>query len=159
MSDRVAFSLNGQSVEIDTDPTRRLIDVLREDFGLIGVKEACGEGECGACSILLDGRLAPACVIALGAVEGREVVTIEGFAQTERFKVLSESFAEAGAVQCGYCTPGMILAAEALLSRDPSPDREAIRRALSGNLCRCTGYELIIQAIDLAAEEGRALWA
>lgn len=151
---RTTFVLNGKRVHLDTDPLRRLIDVLHEDFGLMGVKEGCGEGECGACSILLDGKLALACIMAVGAVQDRDVMTIEGFAETDAFKNLAGAFAEAGAVQCGYCTPGMILAAESLLRVVPEPDEAQVREALSGNLCRCTGYHLIVQAV-LAAALGR----
>ena len=148
---KIDFILNGKKVSLQTDPLRRLIDVLREDFGLVGVKEGCGEGECGACSVLLDGRLALACIMAVGVAQDREVTTIEGFAETEAFDNLAAAFAEAGAVQCGYCTPGMILAAESLLKSAPDPDEEQIRTALSGNLCRCTGYNLIVQAVTTAA--------
>jgi aerobic carbon-monoxide dehydrogenase small subunit len=149
---KIHFTLNGQSVDLNTDPFRRLIDVLREDFGLTGVKEGCGEGECGACNVLLDNRLAPACVLSAGVVDGREVVTIEGFAATKDFAILSEAFAEGGAIQCGYCTPGMIMAAHALLTKTPNPDESQIREALSGNLCRCTGYHLIVQSVKNAAK-------
>lgn len=150
---RVGFVLNGSAVDVDADPMRRLIDVLREDFGLVGVKEGCGEGECGACSILLDGRLALSCIVAVGAVHGREVTTIEGFEKTDEFRRLAGAFIEAGAVQCGYCTPGMILAAHSLLASHPDPDESQVREALSGNLCRCTGYNLIVEAVMRAARE------
>lgn len=149
---KISFLLNGDAVNLDTDPMRRLIDVLREDFGFLGVKEGCGEGECGACSILLDGRLALTCIVAVGAVHGREVTTIEGFEKTDAFHHLATAFVEAGAVQCGYCTPGMILAAHSLLTSFPDPDESQIREALSGNLCRCTGYNLIVQAVISAAQ-------
>jgi aerobic carbon-monoxide dehydrogenase small subunit len=148
----ISFLLNGAMVSLDTDPMRRLIDVLREDFGLVGVKESCGEGECGTCSILLDGGIALSCIIAIGAVHGREVTTIEGFEKTDEFHNLATAFVEAGAVQCGYCTPGMILAAHSLLTTVPDPDESQIREALSGNLCRCTGYNLIVQAVMSAAQ-------
>lgn len=155
----VEFVLNGNKVIADSDPAGRLIDVLREEFGLLGCKEGCGEGECGTCSILLDGELAPACIIALGAVQDREVLTVEGYAQTDRFNLLADCFARAGAVQCGYCTPGMILAGEALLRKNPNPAETDIRQALAGNLCRCTGYNLIIEAINQAAKRGQNLWS
>ena len=156
---KIDFILNGEKVMVEAPAASRLLDVLREAFGLMGPKEACGEGECGACSVLLNGELVPSCIMALGSVKGREVLTIEGFAKTRRFKVLSESFAEAGAVQCGYCTPGMILAAEALLCRTPEPTEDDIRRAISGNLCRCTGYHLIVEAVKLAAKHGAKAWS
>lgn len=158
MTRGISFVLNGRSVLLDADSTRRLIDVLREDFGLTGAKEGCGEGECGACSILLDDRIVPACIIAAGAVAGRRVVTIEGLEESPGFAVLSDAFAESGAVQCGYCTPGMLMAAEALLRANPRPDEETIRQHIAGNLCRCTGYHLIVRAIILAAERGRDIW-
>ncbi len=158
MGKRIDFILNNQTVSLETDPLRRLLDVLREDFGLTGPKEGCGEGECGACSVLLNGRLANSCLIAVGTVEGREVTTIEGYRDSEQFKILDQAFADAGAVQCGFCIPGMIMAAEALLRKNAKPNEMEIREAISGNLCRCTGYGMIIEAIQLAAERGAGLW-
>lgn len=154
----IGLSLNGSRVIIETDPLRRAVDVLRDELGLTGTKEGCGEGECGACAVLLDGRLVNSCIMLFGAFEGREVVTIEGYRNTERYSLLKECFSQAGAVQCGFCTPGMILAAEALLSADPHPDETAVREALSGNLCRCTGYSSIIAAVLSAARLGEGLW-
>ena len=154
----IEFRLNGETVAIETDPLRRLLDVLREDFKLKGPKEGCGEGECGACAVLIDGKLVNSCLTPVVAVAGREVTTIEGFRDTERHAVLSEAFVEEGAVQCGICTPGMIMAAEALLSEHPQPTPEQIRDGLSGNLCRCTGYNMIVSALARAAEKGRGLW-
>lgn len=158
MSEMVSFVLNGKPVSLSGDPMRRLLDVLRDDFGLIGVKEGCGEGECGACAVLLDGLLVNSCLLPLALVEGRQVVTIEGYRETSRFQVLSRCFEQAGAVQCGFCTPGMLLAAEALLSVNPAPAREEILQGLSGNLCRCTGYTSIVEAVTAAAKEGDGLW-
>lgn len=158
MKKAIEFVLNGKKVSVITDPLLRLIDVLREELGLTGVKEGCGEGECGACSVLVGGKLANSCITAAGAVEGAEVITIEGFRETERFKVLEAAFEKAGAVQCGFCTPGMIMAAEALLRRNMSPGEPEIREALSGNLCRCTGYGMIIEAVTIASKEGEGLW-
>ena len=159
----VEFVLNGNKVIAESDPAGRLIDVLRKEFGLLDCKEGCGEGECGTCSILLDRDLAPACIIALGAVQGREVQTVEGYSRTDRFALLADCFAQAGAVQCGYCTPGMVLAGEALLRKNPNPAEADIRKALSGNLCRCTGYNLIVEAINQAAQRnqqrGQSLWS
>jgi len=158
MEKRIEFILNHQTVAVETDPLRRLLDVLREDFGLTGPKEGCGEGECGACSVLIDGSLANSCLTALGAVEGREVMTIEGYRDSKRFQILDRAFSDAGAIQCGFCTPGMIMAAEALLRKNPKPAEKEIREAISGNLCRCTGYEMIIAAVHLASERGAGLW-
>ncbi|MDD4080647.1 MAG: (2Fe-2S)-binding protein [Eubacteriales bacterium] len=158
MGEKISFVLNGANVSLETEPMRRLLDVLREDFGLTGSKEGCGEGECGACAVLVDGRLINSCLMPVLAVQGKRVVTIEGFRETARFHALSGSFDRAGAVQCGFCTPGMLLAAEALLTDNPDPTEEDIRGALSGNLCRCTGYTAIVEAIRNAAREGEGLW-
>lgn len=155
---KISFTLNFERVEIDTNPLRRLLDVLREDFNLTGLKEGCGEGECGSCSIILDGRLVKSCLIPLGNIEGKDVLTIEGLQKTNRYEVLKEAFEEAGAVQCGFCTPGMIMAAEALLRNNPKPTVEEIKDGLSGNLCRCTGYNMIIEAVQRASNGGDGLW-
>ena len=158
MAEQIEFTLNNRKVAVATDPMRRLLDVLREDFGLTGPKEGCGEGECGACSVLFNGRLANSCLIAVGAVAGQEILTIEGYRASERFQILDKAFADAGAVQCGFCIPGMIMAAEALLRKNSKPNEMEIREAISGNLCRCTGYGMIVEAIQLAAERGAGLW-
>ena len=155
---RMDFILNGRPASVDTDPRRRLLDLLRDDLGLTGVKEGCGEGECGACSVLLNGILVNSCITAAGFAAGAEVTTIEGFRDTPRYRVLEEAFSEAGAVQCGFCIPGMVMAAEALLRINPRPDSAAIRTAISGNLCRCTGYNMIVEAVRIASEKGRGLW-
>lgn len=158
MNKRITFVLNGKEVNIIADPLKRLLDVLREDFALTGPKEGCGEGECGACSVLMDGKLVNSCLVAAGAVGGKQITTIEGLRGTEHFAALEQAFADAGAVQCGFCTPGMIMAAQALLSVNPAPDENEIREAISGNLCRCTGYSMIIEAVQLAARRGQGLW-
>ena len=158
MHNAISFLLNDRSVTIAADPLRSLLDVLREEFGLTGAKKGCGEGECGACAVLVDGRLVNSCITPVLAVEGRMVVTIEGLRETQRFQVLSRCFAQAGAVQCGFCTPGMVIAAEALLLHNSLPSEKDIRVALSGNLCRCTGYTAIVAAIRAAAKEGEGLW-
>lgn len=154
----IEFELNGENVKLDKDPSYRLLDILRNDFKLMGPKEGCGEGECGACSVLIDGRLINSCLVALGSLQGAKVLTLEGYKSTDKYQLLERTFAEAGAVQCGFCTPGMIMAAEALLSKNPRPTKEDIREAISGNLCRCTGYNMIIDAIKMAAEQGAGLW-
>lgn len=158
MSIDVSFELNGKNVTVTTHPLRRLLDILRDDLGLTGTKEGCGEGECGACAVLLDSKLVNSCLISAMNLEGSRVTTIEGYRETERFSVLSEAFAQAGSVQCGFCTPGMVMAAEALLQRIPNPTEEQVREGLSGNLCRCTGYNMIVEGILLAAKKGGLLW-
>ncbi|HAQ57383.1 MAG TPA: ferredoxin [Acholeplasmatales bacterium] len=155
---RIEFTLNREPVVYEGDAARRLIDVIRDDFGLKGTKEGCGEGECGACSVLVDRAVVPSCLYPVANVAGRAVVTIEDFRNTKRYQVLQTAFLEEGAVQCGFCTPGMIIAAEALLSKDPHPTAEEITIGLSGNLCRCTGYNMIIRAILRAAKDGDGLW-
>lgn len=158
MHNGVAFTLNGRPAVSRGAPHARLLDVLREEFGLTGVKCGCGEGECGACSVLMDGMLVNSCLVPLGRAEGSSITTIEGFSKTARFRALADAYDAAGAVQCGFCTPGMILASEALLSKNPHPTDEQIRTALSGNFCRCTGYNMIIEAVQRAAKEGAGLW-
>ena len=154
----IKFKLNNKDVQIDNNPTKRLLDVLREDFGLVGVKEGCGEGECGACSVLVNNEVVSSCLMPLGNAIGKDIVTIEGFKETERYKVLQQAYEDEGAVQCGFCIPGMILASESLLNKNPHPSEAEIRDALSGNLCRCTGYNMIVKAIQIAAERGEGLW-
>ena len=154
----VKFKLNGKNVAVELDSSMRLIDVLRDHFSLKGVKEGCGEGSCGACVVLLDGYSVNSCLLPLANVEGREVVTIEGFIETKQFDVLQKAFAEVGGSQCGFCSPGMIIAAQSLLSHNPHPTEEEIRVYMSGNLCRCTGYQAIVQAVQIAAKKGAGLW-
>lgn len=154
----IEFTLNGKQVSLDCGPSERLLDIIRDRLGLTGTKEGCGEGECGACSVLLNGRLANSCLVAAGSIRGASVLTIEGFRDTEKYRLLEKAFACAGAVQCGFCTPGMVMAAEALLSRNPHPTEGEVREAISGNLCRCTGYNMIVDAILTASREGNGLW-
>jgi carbon-monoxide dehydrogenase small subunit len=158
METKIDFTLNGKAVSVTTDPLRRVLDVIREDFGLTGTKEGCGEGECGACSVIKDGRLVTTCMLPVGAIGGSSILTIEGFRETERGKCLIEAFADGGAVQCGFCIPGMIMSAECLLAGNPHPTEEEIRIGISGNICRCTGYDLIVESIKLASERGNGLW-
>lgn len=158
MKKEINFVLNKKRVNITTDPLRRLLDVLREDLALKGVKEGCGEGECGSCAVIINNRIVNSCIVAVGTVEGAEIITIEGYRKTKQYKLLEDSFAEAGAVQCGFCTPGIIMAAETLLRINPEPDENAIRDAISGNLCRCTGYNMIIEGIKIASQKGKGLW-
>ena len=154
----IKFILNGKQVEIETDPSRRLLDVLRSDFNLIGVKEGCGEGECGACSILINHHVVNSCLLPLGNIINQEIMTIEGFKTTPRYLIIEQAFIDAGAVQCGFCTPGMVMATESLLHINPTPSDVEIKIALSGNLCRCTGYNMIIEAVKMASERGKGLW-
>lgn len=150
---KLSFTVNGKLREVDCSPTIRLIDLLRDEFGCTGVKEGCGEGDCGACTILLDGENVPSCILVAGQAAGHEIITIEGVTENGQMSAIQDAFARAGAVQCGYCTPGMILSAKALLDKNPHPTEAEIRTALSGNLCRCTGYTKIVKAVQLAAEE------
>lgn len=154
----IEFFLNGKKVHYNGDMSLRVLDVLREVYGMTGVKCGCREGECGACSIILDGRLVNSCMLAMGRLDGCSVMTIEGFAETKAFEILSDAFSSAGAVQCGYCTPGMILASYCILKEHPNPTDEEISRGISGNLCRCTGYQAIKRAVKEAAMKGEGLW-
>lgn len=146
-----SFTVNGAPVEVEVTGMRRLLDVLREDLGLTGTKEGCGEGECGACSVLLDGDVVDACLVPVAQVAGHQVRTVEAFARDGRLSTLQAAFLETGGAQCGICTPGMLVAGEAFLASGAEPTEEAIRTAIAGNLCRCTGYTKIIEAIALAA--------
>ena len=154
----IKFTLNGKTVETDAPATARLLDLLREEFKLIGTKEGCGEGECGACSVFVNNLLQNSCLIPIGSIAGADIQTIEVILETEQFKILDESYSNAGGVQCGYCIPGMIMASSALLSKNPHPSEAEIREGISGNLCRCTGYNMIVDAINQAAKKGDSLW-
>ncbi len=148
----IALTVNGKMIAVRAYAMERLLDVLRYELGFTGTKEGCGEGECGSCSILMDGILVNSCLIPALQANGANIVTIEGLAGDSRFSVLHQSFLDCGGAQCGICTPGMILAAAHLLSKNPRPTVEEIREGLSGNLCRCTGYTQILEAV---AEAGR----
>lgn len=148
----VHMTVNGKLVEKETAPNKRLLDFLRDDLDLISVKEGCSEGECGACTVIYNGKAVTSCLILVGQAEGATIITLEGVGREDELEPLQQAFMDAGAVQCGYCTPGMILSAKALLDVSEAPSREEIRRAISGNLCRCTGYEKIVQAIELARD-------
>ena len=145
--EKIEFTLNGKHVSISTDPLRRLLDVLRDDFECLGVKEGCSEGECGACSVLLNNKIVTSCLIPVGAVSGQNVMTIEGVSKTKLGQIIINAFADGGAVQCGYCIPGMVIAAYNLLLDNPCPSDDEIRLGISGNICRCTGYDLIVSCI------------
>jgi len=154
MKQKINFTLNGTQVSLEADPLKRLLDVLREDYVLTSVKEGCGEGECGACSVLLDGEIVNSCLIPMGTVAGSSIETVEGIRESESGKRIIDAFAVEGAVQCGYCTPGMMIGAEWILRKYKNPTSDEIRTALSGNLCRCTGYDMIINAVEVAAKGG-----
>jgi carbon-monoxide dehydrogenase small subunit len=161
MSDSVSqceFSLrvNGVHTFVRACSMERLLDVLREKLGLTGTKEGCGEGECGACAVLMDGQLVDSCLVPVIQAAGSSIVTIEGLAADSRFRALRETFLEFGGAQCGICTPGMMLAAVNLLNKKPAPTMDDIREGLSGNLCRCTGYAQILEAVAEAARRGAA---
>ncbi|HET9416838.1 MAG TPA: (2Fe-2S)-binding protein [Candidatus Limnocylindria bacterium] len=147
-----SFIVNDAPVEIEATGSRRLLDVLREDLGLTGTKEGCGEGECGACSVLLDGAVVDACLVPVSQAQGTRVQTVEGLAAPGTLGMLQQAFLETGGAQCGICTPGMLIAGEAFLASGAAPTDENIREAIAGNLCRCTGYTKIIEAIALAAQ-------
>lgn len=147
----LSFTLNGETSTVEIEADDRLIDVLRDRLLLTGTKQGCGDGECGACTVLLNGMPVNSCLVPAMKVQGKTVTTIEGLAQGDTLHPLQESFLEAGAVQCGFCTPGMILSAKALLDHKKNPTDEEIKLALSGNICRCTGYVQIIEAVKIAA--------
>ena len=150
---RITFTVNGgEQAADDVWPGESLLYVLRERLGLPGAKNACEQGECGSCTVYLDGEPVCACLVAAGQAQGRDVVTVEGLADGERLDPVQEAFVETGAVQCGFCTPGLVVAAHDLLARVPRPSDLEIREALAGNLCRCTGYEKILDAVRLASE-------
>ncbi len=145
--------LNGRSRQVDVRPEHTLLETLRDTLGIFDVKEGCGEGVCGACTVLLDGRPVSSCLVLAPAVRGRAVTTLRGLERDGGLHPLQEAFVRHGAVQCGFCTPGMLLTALAFLEREPRPDREAIRAALEGNLCRCTGYTKIVDAVEAYARD------
>jgi carbon-monoxide dehydrogenase small subunit len=151
---RLECTVNGEPVRVDVSPNATLLDALREELELTGAKRGCEEGECGACSILLDGRVVNSCLVLAIECQGAEILTIEGLRRGGELHPLQQAFVEHGAVQCGFCTPGMVMAAYALLEADPSPSREKIKRGLEGNLCRCTGYRKIIDAVSSLATGG-----
>ena len=151
----VESSINGQAQEYLCEPNQTLLDVLRDELGLTGTKEGCGTGDCGACSVTLDGSLVCACLVLGVEAEGREVTTVEGLSQDGELHVLQQKFIDHAALQCGICTPGFLVAAKTLLDRNPNPDETEIRYALAGNLCRCTGYDKIVRAVQDAAKDMR----
>jgi carbon-monoxide dehydrogenase small subunit len=149
------LQVNGESHRVSAHPAERLLDVLRDRIGLTGAKEGCGTGQCGACTVLMDGRPVASCMVLVGDAVGSEITTIEGIAPAGELHPLQEAFLKHGAVQCGFCTPGMILSAKALLDENPSPTDDEIAHALAGNLCRCTGYRKIFEAVRSVADGKR----
>ena len=148
------FKVNGIARSLEVDPAQRLIDVLRDQLDLTGTKEGCGEGECGACTVILAGKAVNACLVLGLQAQGQEVVTIEGLAQDGRLDPLQKAFIDEGAIQCGFCSPGMLMSAKALLLQNPNPGEAEIRSAIAGNLCRCTGYQKIVKAVQTVAQAG-----
>ncbi len=155
----ITLTVNRIPMRREVEAHRTLVEVLRDELDLIGAKEACGSGECGACTVIVNGRPLRSCLVLAVAVDGATITTIEGLAVAGRPDPLQQAFIDAGAVQCGYCTPGFILAARVLLERDPDPDDDAIARAFSGHLCRCTGYASLFEAVRLVARRRKALGA
>jgi len=152
---RVAFQLNGEPVELELKPNRTLLEVIRQDLALTGTKDGCGIGECGVCTVLLDGWPVRSCLTLAVDVRGRQVATIEGLAQGVKLHPLQESFIKYGAIQCGFCIPGMLMVAKALLDEKPKPTEQEVRAAIAGNFCRCTGYVKIVEAILAATDDLR----
>jgi len=153
----IQFNLNGKEMKLKVPANRRLIDLLREDLHLTGTKEGCGIGECGACTVLLNGKAVNSCLILAGQIQGANVMTVEGLSEGDTLHPLQENFLQHGAVQCGFCTPGMLMSAYALLNENPNPSEEDIKEAIAGNLCRCTGYKQIISAIKETTRENKKI--
>ena len=153
---KVIFSVNGKRVSVETSPTTTLLDILREGMGLTGTKEGCGKGECGACTVLMDGKPVTSCLVIAAQLAGRRIMTVEGLAADRIGKALQDAFVESGAVQCGYCIPGFLMSARALLEENPDPTLDDIKEGLSGNICRCTGYVKIFDGVALAVKRLRA---
>ena len=152
MSMDIVLTINGQDYQVEVGPGELLVDVLRDRLGLTGTKKGCGTGDCGACTVLMDGRPVTSCLVLAAAAEGKEIATVEGLAGPDGLDALQEAFVEEGAVQCGYCTPGLLMMAKDVLRRNPHPTEEEVREGIAGNLCRCTGYTKIVEAILKAAE-------
>lgn len=148
----IKFKINGEEREEEVSESLRLLDLIREDLGLTGTKEGCGEGECGACTVILDGRTVASCLTYAYQANGKEIYTIEGKDYLRELEIIQKSYVDVGAVQCGYCIPGMIMSTKVLLDKNLHPTREEIREGLSGNFCRCTGYVKIVDAVELAAK-------
>lgn len=148
----IELTINGVDYKLGVDENLRLLDLIREELGLLGAKEGCGEGECGGCTVIMDGKTVHSCLVMAFQAHGSNILTIEGLEKDGKIHPIQEAFIDLGAVQCGFCTPGMILSAKALLDKNPNPTRDEIREGISGNLCRCTGYNKIIDAVERAIE-------
>mgnify|MGYP003587096450 CR=1 FL=1 len=153
MAYAISFTLNGKAVKLEVNAKEILVDTLRERLGLTGTKKSCGTGDCGACTVLLNGKAVRSCTMLTAMVDGKDVLTIEGLGNADNVHPIQQAFVDEGAIQCGYCTPGMILATKALLDKNKNPSTDEIKEALSGNLCRCTGYEKIIRAVETSARK------
>nr|WP_284703668.1 (2Fe-2S)-binding protein [Clostridium swellfunianum] len=152
---KITFKINGEQRTADVNPRDRLLDFIREELGLTGTKEGCGEGECGACTVIMENRTVASCMVYAYQADGKDIYTIEGKNTLEELELIQQAYVDAGAVQCGFCIPGMVMSTKVLLDKNLSPTREEIREELQGNLCRCTGYVKIVDAVELAAERFR----
>ncbi|MFO7814154.1 MAG: (2Fe-2S)-binding protein [Halanaerobiales bacterium] len=150
---KISLTVNGEKRELDVKPETRLLDLIRDDLGLTGTKEGCGKGECGACTVIMDNKVVASCLVLAAQADGAEIMTIEGLGSKEKLHPLQQAFIEKGAVQCGFCIPGMIMSSKKLLDKNINPSDEEIKRGLSGNICRCTGYVKIIDAVKEAAHK------
>ena len=148
----ISITVNSKLYQLSVPPWRTLLEVIREDLGLSGTKEGCGLGECGACTVIMEGRAVNSCLVLAAEADGKQITTIEGLADGDKLHPLQQAFVDHGGLQCGFCTPGMIMSAKALLDENPTPSEEEIKRGIAGNLCRCTGYTKIIESIKAAAE-------
>ena len=157
MEKLIKMTVNGKKYEMAVEPNQALVEVLRNELGLTGTKVGCEMGDCGTCTVIMDGKAVNSCLVLAAQSDGREILTIEGLAEGERLHPLQEAFVMEGAIQCGFCTPGMIMNGKALLDKGPDPDEAAIREAISGVLCRCTGYRKIVQAIKSVSDSARTL--
>ena len=154
MNVEITCMINGKEVKTSVRPELLLVDFLRDEIGLTGTKRGCGIGECGACTVIIDGRTVASCLVPAASIDGSDILTVEGLSDGEKLHVLQQAFIDHGAVQCGFCTPGMLLSAKALLDKNPKPTREEIRVAISGNACRCTGYSKIVDAVEAVTKAG-----
>lgn len=150
--EEIVLKVNGTNYRLSIDPRRTLVEVLRENLGLTGTKKSCNEGDCGACTIMMDGKPVASCLVLAMDAQGKEILTIEGLSEGEKLHPIQEAFLKNGAIQCGFCTPGMVMSAKALLDENPKPTTAEIRKAISGNLCRCTGYQHIVDSIMAASK-------